>query len=443
MDLNIKLNQVQQLNLTTQLIQAIEIIELNSMELEDFLMKESEENIFVDYQGEVERKKTVEFLKRRGEKKEDYYGVPDEEESSYERYISSKVLLRDVLMEQLDALKLTKAEKKIGEFLVDNIDSSGYLKIDLNEASDILNVDTHDVFYILKKIWQFEPRGIGARDLRECLLLQIEDGDDVLKGIIEYHLEDISENRINKIAKNLNISIEETLENIEKIKKLNPKPGSGFDTSQEPTVYIRPEVFVEVEGEELTLSFEGEGSSNIAVNEYYLKMLERDIDDETKKYLNDKFSRTMFLINSIEQRMENIRKVSKEIVERQRDFFLYGSPLKPMTLKDVAEALGISESTVSRVTKNKYLQSNKGIFPMKYFFSTSISASGGSVSKDYIEKLLIDIIENEDKLKPLSDQKITDIINKKGIDINRRTIAKYRSELGIGSAKNRRSFNGK
>lgn len=443
MDLNIKLNQVQQLNLTTQLIQAIEIIELNSMELEDFLMKESEENIFVDYQGEVERKKTVEFLKRRGEKKEDYYGVPDEEESSYERYISSKVLLRDVLMEQLDALKLTKAEKKIGEFLVDNIDSSGYLKIDLNEASDILNVDTHDVFYILKKIWQFEPRGIGARDLRECLLLQIEDGDDVLKGIIEYHLEDISENRINKIAKNLNISIEETLENIEKIKKLNPKPGSGFDTSQEPTVYIRPEVFVEVEGEELTLSFEGEGSSNIAVNEYYLKMLERDIDDETKKYLNDKFSRTMFLINSIEQRMENIRKVSKEIVERQRDFFLYGSPLKPMTLKDVAEALGISESTVSRVTKNKYLQSNKGIFPMKYFFSTSISASGGSVSKDYIEKLLIDIIENEDKLKPLSDQKITDIINEKGIDINRRTIAKYRSELGIGSAKNRRSFNGK
>ncbi|SHH41320.1 RNA polymerase, sigma 54 subunit, RpoN/SigL [Anaerosphaera aminiphila DSM 21120] len=442
MDLNLKLNQSQQLNLTTELIQAIGIMELNLVELEDFLMRESEENIYVDYKPKSEDDRVVKFLKENRKDREDFYEAPVDEENSYEKYVSSEVLLVDILMEQLNTLKLTESERIIGTFLVENIDDDGYLKLNLNEAADMLNVDVHDVFYILKKIWTFEPRGIGARNLKECLILQTEENGKVLRAIIENHLEDISKNRINKIAKSLNISIEDTLYYIEEVKKLNPKPGSGYVTSSEPTPYIRPEIFVNIVDGELVVEIEESSSSNVTINKYYLNMLETDIDEDTRNYLNTKLSRTMFLLKSIEQRRENISKVSNELVNRQKDFFLKDSSLKPMTLKDIADTLGISESTVSRVTKNKYLQCKKGVFPLKYFFSTSIGTKDGKVSRDYIEKIIIDIIDEEDKSKPLSDQSITDIVNKKGININRRTVAKYRSELNIASASFRRRFDG-
>ncbi|WP_039856404.1 RNA polymerase factor sigma-54 [Peptoniphilus sp. oral taxon 386] len=436
--LKLDLSLIQKLNLTTELIQSIELMELNSIELESFLERESEENVLIDYESKIEDESFRNYLKKLRENKSVKF-YRDDEDVKPEDYTKAPVILSDVLIEQLGMINLSKSEYQIGKFLIENIGDDGYLDVDIQEAAKILKTEVHDVFYVLRKIWEFEPKGVGARNLKECLLMQTDAHDTILKNIIEYHLEDIYKNRLPSIAKSQGIGLAELNEYIEKIKKLNPKPGRGYAANKLPTVYLKPEIFVNTDTENIEIEID-EQVSNIQVNKFYLDMLESDIDEETKKYLKQKLTRTLFLIDALEKRRNTIKRVVTEIVKYQRNFFIHGFSLEPMTLSDIANALNISESTVSRATKNKYLECSFGVFPLKYFFTKPLKFSTGKVSRDYIMKKIEDIILNEDSKNPLSDKAITDMLNKTGIEIKRRTVAKYRDELKIAPASNRRRY---
>ena len=344
------------------------------------------------------------------------------------------------MFEQLGTLPLNELELSIGMAIIHNIDDDGYFRIDIKEISDVVNADDILILSVLKKIQSFEPLGVGARNLKECLLLQIDQTDELLFNIINYHLDDIYKNNLDKIAVSQNIELDTLKEYVKKIKTLNPKPSRGYKTDNNyDTLYIYPDIFVDVVGDSLTVRLK-DSVSNVHINEHYLNMLDSDIDNNTRIYLKQKLSRTMFLIESIEKRRRTIQKVADKIVEVQKEFFLNNSPLKPMGLKDISQLAQISESTVSRATKNKYIQTPKGIYELKYFFSSHISASNEDVSKDSVCKHIKDIVSKENPQKPLSDQKITDILNAMGIDIERRTVSKYREELNIPITKSRKKY---
>ena len=433
--LKLNLNLSQKLNLTNDLITSIEMTGLNLIELEKFLTEESQDNVLMEY--ERVSRDLYDFNLSRLTKSR-YNIAPskdDEERDDLGDYNTKSKTLRDYLYEQAGLLDLRKEEYETVKFLIGNIGDDGYLKISLNEAAIILNTQTHFVYYCLKIIWTLEPKGVGARNLKECLLLQI-DKDNISKKIIENHLEDLSKGRIQKIAKALELEPYEVEESLNRIKKLRPRPASGFE-SEKGIDYILPEIFIEVQGENINIEIE-DLSSNIHINTYYAHMLKSDIDGETYDYINEKLKRTLFIIDAVKRRRKTIESVVEEIVKRQRKFFIYNGSLEPMVLKDLALDLGISESTVSRVTKNKYLQCQRGTYSLKSFFNRPLTAKDGYVSKYLVEGEILNIIKKEDVKNPLSDQKITDKLNKLGIDIKRRTVAKYRDELGIPSASRRR-----
>ena len=437
LDLNLK----QKLNLTTNLITSIEIIALNSIELYSFLEKESEDNVFIDYDAFFEDKMFRDYIRQNNKRYEDYsLNNSENEDIEIQDSVKYEPTLKDVLFEQLGTLSLSELELSIGMAIIHNIDDDGYFRIDIKEISDVVNADDILILSVLKKIQSFEPLGVGARNLKECLLLQIDQTDELLFNIINYHLDDIYKNNFDKIAVSQNIELDTLKEYVKKIKALNPKPSRGYKTDNNyDTLYIYPDIFVDVVGDSLTVRLK-DSVSNVHINEHYLNMLDSDIDNNTRIYLKQKLSRTMFLIESIEKRRRTIQKVADKIVEVQKEFFLNNSPLKPMGLKDISQLAQISESTVSRATKNKYIQTPKGIYELKYFFSSHISTSNEDVSKDSVCKHIKDIISKENPQKPLSDQKITDILNAMGIDIKRRTVSKYREELNIPITKSRKKY---
>lgn len=437
--LKLELNLSQKLNITNEMVTAIEIMELNSLELEDFIIKESEENILIEYDNKFNDDKFIKYIKDLKSLNKTYYYNNDDEDLDISSYVPKKIFLREFLLNQLGSIKIDKKKYKICKYIIENIDDSGYFRMDISQAARDLGVEDENVLSCLKIIWTFEPNGVGARDLKECLLLQLEDNDEILEKIIKNHLEDLSKNKLVKVAEEMKINRSELINYLEKIKRLNPKPASGYSTGEKNVEYIRPEIFIKVENEELSIEIEDK-TNNFHINNYYLKLLETDIDEETKKYIKSKLSRTLFIIEAIEKRRETIRKVVEEILRIQREFFIYDKPLKALSLKDVASSLSISESTVSRVTKNKYLESKKGSYSLKSFFVNSINSEFGEISKDQVIERIKTIINGENKNKPLSDQKITDILREEGIDIKRRTVAKYRDDSDIPSASLRRSY---
>lgn len=434
----IELSLKQKLNLTTELITSIEIMQLNSLELQAFLQKESEDNVFIDYDSLFDDKSFRNYIKKSNYDTSYYYNQ-DNEDIDIQDYTSYQTTLKDFLLEQLGVLKLNDYEYFIGRLIINHIDDKGYFKPNIEDISKDFNINPKYILPILKKIQNFEPRGIAARTIEECLLLQVEKSDITLRNIIKYHLDDIYKNNLNKISKAQEISIEELNRCISKLKKLNPIPSSGYNTSNDTNIYIQPDIIVEMENENFEISLK-ENQYNLKINDYYLNMLDTINDEETKNYLKSKLSKTIFLIESIEKRKNTILKVSSEIIRYQEEFFLKNFPLKPMTLKDIANLTDLSESTISRVTKNKYIQINKKLYPLKHFFSSHINSSNDNVSKDFVMNKIKDTISNENPKKPLSDQKITDILNVLGIDIRRRTVSKYRDELNIQPAKNRKKY---
>lgn len=431
---NLELTLKQKLNISNKIITTLQIMTLNILELQSFLEKESEDNVFIDYDCFFEDKLFRNYIKNKVHKEKFVLEKEDIEDIEKDRY---EPTLTEILLEQLGTFVLDEEEKNIGEIIIYSLDKDGYLRDNIDEIADITHQDVKKIKKILKIIQTFEPVGIGARNLQECLLLQTQ--DDFVKKIIKNYMEDIYKNNINKIAKNEKKDIEFVKNVLEYIKKLNPRPASGYKINKYETNYIYPDIILDIKGDYIKINIK-ENISNIHANEYYLKLLDTDIDDDTRQYLKKKLTRTMMIIEGIEKRKQTMEKIANIIIEKQKRHILYDEPLENLQVKDIANMLNISNSTVSRAIRHKYLQTPKHMYKLKNLLSLSSKSNSNNISKDYIMSKIRNIISLENKQKPLSDEKITDMLIQQDINIKRRTVAKYRDEMGIKIAKMRKLY---
>lgn len=364
----------------------------------------------------------------------------------FERPEVARESLYDHLLSQLHMTQLNEKEIEIGEYIIWNINEVGYLSCDVEVIAHNLDVPVEDVERILKIIQRFDPVGIGARNLQECLLIQLEEQDlpdELAIEIIRDHFDDFTNKRYEKLTKKLDIDLEDLRDVITEIMKLNPKPGEGY-TSFVDNVIV-PDLAVERDEDgEFRIILNDWNIPHLRINNAYKKLLmdRKHTSKETKDFVRKRLESARWLINSIHQRRLTILKVMETIVEKQREFFEKGKEfIKPMILKDVADEIGMDISTVSRVTNGKYVQTEWGVFELKYFFSEGIkSDEGEDVSNRRIKQMIKEIIAKEDPSKPLNDQKIADLLKKQGYNLARRTVAKYREQMGIPVSRLRRGI---
>lgn len=455
---NLTLEQSQKLIMTPELRQAIQLLQYNSMELNEYLNKEIQENPLLemepvkveleDVSKDTSKDQEIDW-KEYLEKYDDYSYRPqvDKNQNEYnvESFTSYDLTLREHLISQLTLVKLTAKEYKIGEYIIHSLNENGYLNMPIEEIALHLKVSVDEVDNILKVVQTFEPSGVGARSLAECLLIQVDAKNIkgvLIKKIINEYLSDLGHNRLSKIAKEENIDLLKVQRACDFIRTLEPKPGRSFSGNYDEVKYIVPDASIQfIDGEYVILINEVTGPK-LNINNFYRNLIKEGGDKETSEYLSNKLNSAMWIIKSIEQRRQTIYKVIESILKFQLDFFKEGEQrLVPLTLKDVAEDIDMHESTISRATNGKYVQTPRGLFELKYFFSTGLSSSiGDDISSTSIKSIIKDIIDKEDKKKPYSDQKIADILKSKGNSISRRTVAKYRDELEIPSSTMRRRY---
>ena len=448
-----QLDMMQKQRLSQNMIQSAEILQMSSQELNIYIRELAMENPLVDLeeldnQGNREQTdRKLEWLGQIDENNRVYSKQErnDEDKDNLWNFIGDSMEddLSRYLLSQLPAYRLSDSEEKMIGFMIESLDSRGYFTDSLKDTADYLKIREEEVIRLLKLIQTMEPAGIGGRDLRECLLLQIDRkqmDSPIVKTIVSEYLELLAKNQLPLIAKKMNVEVEEIMLAIEKIKELNPKPGSSF-ASRDNLNYIIPDVtIVKLEGYFEILLNEYK-YPQITISSYYKNILNEDCPKETRDYIDSKMRQAEWLKNCIAQRNATLLNITKSIVDIQNEFFFRGTGLKPLRLLDVAERLGVHESTVSRAVREKYLQCTWGVYPMNYFFSKALDKNGGdSISTDAIREKIAVLIQEEDKGKPLSDQKITELLNRDGITISRRTVAKYRNQMGIKDASGRRSF---
>ncbi len=452
----LNLEQVQKLIMTPELRQAIELLQFSSLELNEYLENQIEINPLLEMReinenhedlDEYSREEEVDW-KEVIENYDDISYKPQNEkekkEYTYENFISDTPTLKDHLLFQLGLTLVNDREIEIGEVIIDEIDENGYLKSTVERLAIQLGVKKEEVENVLNVIQSFDPLGVGARNLQECLAIQLKEKqvkNPKIYIIIENHLEDIASNRLSKISKKLNIDLKEVQRICDLIKRLEPKPGRGFSGEFAETKYIVPDVFLRYINGEYIILLNDVTAPRLIINNYYKELISKSDDPKIANFLTEKLNSALWIIKSIEQRRMTIYNVVKSILKFQKDFFEKGEKaLKPLTLKDVAEDIGVHESTVSRATNGKYIQTPRGLFELKYFFSSGVYGTKGDVSAISIKVMIKELIEKEDEKKPLSDQKITNILKEKGISISRRTVAKYRDELNIPSSTMRKRY---
>jgi RNA polymerase sigma-54 factor len=353
--------------------------------------------------------------------------------------------LEEYLISQLVTLPLTEKEQEIAEYLIDLLDSRGYLEDELSIVSENLCVEDEEVLRMLKVVQSLEPAGVGARNLSECLLLQLDRqkmDEPLVRAIVKDYLEQLGKNQLPQIARKLKVTVEEVMQALEVIQTLNPKPGNSF-SSRENLKYITPDVTVVKLKGYYEILLNEYMYPRMSINNYYRSMMKNGSDRETKEYVSTKVRQAEWIMQCVSQRNVTLMNVSKCIVDVQERFFTYGPGyLQPLKLADVAETIGVHESTVSRAVKDKYLQCSWGIYPMNYFFIGSISKKGtdSTTTADTAKTLLKEIIDGENKEKPYSDRVLADKLMEKGVKISRRTVTKYREALGIRDASGRKIF---
>ena len=464
---NLVLKQQQKLIMTPELRQAIAVLQMSSLELEEFIREKLEENPFLEEKEpeQVNGKEVAESDKKEIKEDEEYNsklatwleyysdrdaGYTRQDSGSdltFENYVSRRPSLYEHLEFQLHIIDLSVQDIYIGEYIIGSIDRFGYLTASVEEIAHDLGIEPDRVQAVLEKVQSFHPHGVGARDLPECLWLQLkmyEKDIPLAKTIIDHHLVDMAKGRMNRIAQATGVNVCEVQNICDFIRNLDPKPGLQY--SREDTVkYIIPDVYVEkVEGEYIVTVNESQFPRMAVTKAYENILVQPDaITPETKKYLEDKMGTALWLIRSIDQRRITLYKVSCCIVDIQREFLERGLHyLRPLTLRQVAEILGIHESTVSRAVNNKYIQTPKGLFDMKYFFTTGVQSATSleKYSARSIKKLIENLVGGEDANKPMSDKAIAQVLLNKGIIISRRTVAKYRQEMGIASTTARKRY---
>lgn len=439
--------------MTPQLRQAIELLQYNSVELNEFLAKELENNPVLEIEDAksqietpIENGANDVDIKEYLEKYDDisYKQEIDRntEDYNYESFVSDDPDLKEHLISQLILSNIEDRYMEICLYLIQNMDTNGYMRLDLQDVALHFQSKIEHVKYSLDLIQSFDPIGVGARDLKECLLLQVKDRDDeILNTLIEDYLEDIGHNKTSKIASELDLKCEEIQKYLDIIKSLNPKPGSSFKEKDEVTKYIIPDASIEKIGDEFIITVNDYTGPRLNISSFYKNLIKADSDEKTLDYLQKKFNSALWIINSIEQRRQTIYNVVESILKFQIDFFEKGDKyLKPLTLKDVADDLDMHESTISRSTNGKYVQTPQGLYELKYFFATKLSSFDGYTTSNTVKSDIKEIIDNEDPKKPYSDQKISEMLAIEGTKVSRRTIAKYRDELNIPSSKLRKRY---
>jgi RNA polymerase sigma-54 factor len=460
---------VQKLILTPSLQQAIKLLPMSTLELADLLNQEMVENPLLE-EVETEELQPAEPQQEKAPEQptaekpdtwddadyEYFFGdylddgyrpkTPQEvkELPPIENTLSTAASLSDHLLWQLSLQTDDEQLKEIGGAVIGNLDDDGYLVASVEEIAAMGEWPVTDVERALQHVQTFDPIGVAARDLQECLWLQIRhlglEGTPTEKIVTE-HLRLLQNHQVPEIARKLGMTIEDLKEHIEIIRHLDPKPGSRYNPSQ--SQYVIPDVYVVKVEDQYVAALNEEGLPQLRISPVYRRLLDKsggESNDETRAYVKDKFRSALWLIKSVDQRQKTIHKVATSIINFQREFLDHGIEyLRPLVLRDVANDIGMHESTVSRVVNNKYMHTPQGVFEMKFFFHSGISSSyGDSVSSVTIKQRIRKIIENEDPRKPLSDSKIVSILQKEGLMLARRTIAKYREELKIPTSNQRK-----
>ena len=364
----------------------------------------------------------------------------EREELPFENIVRSVSSLTDHLDEQLRFTVEDPLVRRIGNEIIGNLDEDGYLRAELSEIAERCETTVDQVEKVLLLVQAFDPPGVAARSIQECLLIQLKvdpNPDPVSIEIVEEHFDELSRRRYPDIARALKLPLDRVMESVEEIMGLEPKPGRRFGGAD--SRYIVPDVVVHKMGSEYVVVLNEDGIPRLRVNALYRSLL-RNSGDEARAYVEQKLRSAVWLIKSVDQRQRTLRKVTQSIVKFQRDFLDKGLPcLRPLSLRDVGEDIGMHESTISRVTTNKYVETPQGLFELKFFFHSGIASGDGEmVSSVSVKKMIQDLLANEDPAKPLSDQEVAQILKGRGLTIARRTVAKYREELGILPSHQRR-----
>ena len=467
LELRQQLKLTQQLIMTPQLQMAIKLLQLSRLEMLDTIRQELEENPALEEvqdnspdenvgeqseNFETESSHTEEVtIKEKIQDDIDWsvylgeyntpgrvsYEAEDKDSPRFEAFIAPKQSLCDHLLWQFLMIKPSGKEETIASAIVGSLNKDGFLCCSVEEVAAMSNAAVEEVEPVLAKMQSFDPIGVCARDLKECLLIQAEHfgfKDTIVSDIINNHLRDLEKKNYKGICKALKISIGEVIAAVNVIKGFEPKPGRQF--SEETPQYINPDIYVHKWENEFVVMLNDDGMPKLRVNSFYKNTISRGkkISGEAEDYIQDKIRSAAWLIKSIHQRQKTIYKVMQSILGFQREFFEKGiAYLKPMVLRDVAQDIGMHESTISRVTTNKYAFTPQGIFELKYFFNSSIKTSqGGDIASASVQEKIRQIIQNEDPKKPYSDDKISQLLKEEHqIHIARRTVAKYREMLKV------------
>ena len=482
---NLKLSQ--QLIMTPQLQQAIKLLQLSRMELVETINQEMEENPLLEevspdegndeeVHAEIEEdirpveREDVKAIERaeelnvEGDSREEFdwtnyledygpvgvtYGGPDAEEHSWDNVLTESQSLTKYLMWQMKLSSFTEDEIRVCTQIVGNLDQNGYLCASVPEICQLENVSEEFVEAVLKKVQEFDPPGIAARNLQECLLIQarmLGIKNKIIEVIIKDYLKDLELKNYVHIAHKLKVPLRDVEIAVLLISRMNPKPGSMY--SEDKIQPIIPDVYIVKAGDEYKIILNDDGLPRLRISNFYREIMAGLTDhghgeeESGKKYIKDKVQSATWLIKSIQQRQNTIYKVAESIVKFQRDFFDRGIDfLKPLVLRDIASDIEMHESTISRVVSNKYVHSLQGIFEMKYFFGSSIKRTAeGTIASKSVKEEIKQIISGEKPKKPYSDCEIVDLLKVKGINIARRTVAKYREMMGVLPSSKRKKY---
>jgi len=502
LELRQSLGLTQQLVMTPQLQQAIKLLQLSRLELLETVSQEMEENPILEEmsQGEIEgddgagekKEERDKALQESRERKSENPSADDtgpdpdspslpevtveehvrddvdwdnylsdynsgysegfserhyeeKDAPSFENFTATKTDLSSHLFWQLNMSSVEDEKKDIGAHIIGNLNDDGYLEVTLDEIAEATGYSIDDVGAVLALIQNFDPVGVAARDTRECLLIQTMFqglAGTLVEKVIRDHLKDLEEKRYSRIADEIGVSIQEVLAAVAAIQELDPKPGRVY--AAEETIYVTPDIYVAKVGDGYEIIQNEDGLPRLRINAYYRRILKNrgQVSDETKAYIQEKMRSAAWLIKSIHQRQRTLYRVTESIVKFQKEFLDKGiAYLRPLVLRDVAEDIEMHESTVSRVTTNKYVHTPQGLYELKFFFNSSINrVDGDALASESVKEQIRKLIKAEDKSKPLSDKGIEKKMRDLNIRVARRTVAKYREAMGILPSRKRKEF---